>query len=166
MKKNVIKRKIKRRFGRRRKKKTKIEKKIYKICIIFILFLLNTIMYTPILDNLIIFGKNKIKNNISNNGRFFLCTTYNNEAEMIYIHLWRLYDYVDKFIIIISNITYSGLPKTFTFKSFEKNIKPYMKLLILIIFAIKMHIQLLIKFGVLNRAKEIIQKFFLKKSII
>ena len=45
---------------------------------------------------------------------------------MLYIQLWRLYDYVDKFIITISNMTYTGFPKNFTFKPFEKNIKPYM----------------------------------------
>ena len=67
-------------------------------------------------------------NNTNNtfNGRIFLCTTYNNEAEMVYVHIWRLYDYVDKFIIVISNKTYSGRPKNFTFKSFENDIKPYM----------------------------------------
>ena len=68
------------------------------------------------------------KNNFgkSFNGRIFLCTSYNNEAEIAYIHLWRLYDYVDKFIFMISNKTHSGHPKNFTFKSFEKNIKRYM----------------------------------------
>ena len=65
-------------------------------------------------------------NNNSLNGRIFLCTTYNNEAEMAYVHIWRLYDYVDKFIIVTSNKTYSGRPKNHTFKSFENDIKPYM----------------------------------------
>ena len=59
-------------------------------------------------------------------GRIFLCTSYNNEAEMAYIHIWRLYDYIDKFIFVVSNITHSGLPKNFSFKPFEENIKPYM----------------------------------------
>ena len=45
---------------------------------------------------------------------------------MAYIHIWRLYNYVDKFIFIISNSTYSGLSKWFTFKPFELSIKPYM----------------------------------------
>ena len=50
----------------------------------------------------------------------------NNEAEMAYIHIWRLYDFVDKFIIVTSNITHSGLPKNITFKSFNLNIRPFM----------------------------------------
>ena len=52
---------------------------------------------------------------------------YNNEAEMAYIHIWRLYNYIDKFIIVISNITHSNLPKNISFKPFEENIQPYMK---------------------------------------
>ena len=45
---------------------------------------------------------------------------------MAYVHLWRLYDYVDKFIIVVSNITYTGQPRNITFKLFEKEIKQYM----------------------------------------
>ena len=59
-------------------------------------------------------------------GRIFLCTLYNNEAEMAYIHIWRLYNYVYKFIIVTNNITYTGNPKNITFKPFEKDIQPYM----------------------------------------
>ena len=70
-----------------------------------------------------IFINNNNKNSF--NGRVFLCTTYNNEAETIYVQLWRLYDYVDKFIIVISNKTYQGRPKNFTFKPFEKEIERY-----------------------------------------
>ena len=51
---------------------------------------------------------------------------YNNEVEMAYIHIWRLYDYIDRFIILISNITFSGKLKNFSFMPFEKNIRPYM----------------------------------------
>ena len=51
---------------------------------------------------------------------------YNNEAEMAYIHIWRLYNYVDKFIILISNRTFSNKPKNFSFMPFEENIRPYM----------------------------------------
>lgn len=92
----------------------------FKILIVFIFFLLNIsiLKLYPILKN------NIIKNN--NKGRIFLCTLYNNEVEMAYIHIWRLYKYVDKFIFIISNSTYSGLSKRFTFKPFESSIKPYM----------------------------------------
>ena len=72
---------------------------------------------------------NKNSNNFiivnSTKGRIFYCTTYNNEAEILYTLIWRLYDYVDKFIIVISNRTYSGKPKNFTLKSFEENIKQY-----------------------------------------
>ncbi len=59
-------------------------------------------------------------------GRIFVCFMYNNEASMAYIHIWRLYDYVDKFIILISNRTFSGLPKNFSFSEFEENLRPYM----------------------------------------
>ena len=77
--------------------------------------------------------KFKIKLNIhsiflinKNFQKIYLCTLYNNEAEMAYIHLWRLYDYIDRFVIITSNITYTGLPKNITFKPFEQNIEKYM----------------------------------------
>ena len=175
---NVIKRTIRERykFIRRKKEKKTKERNIYKICIILILFMLNIIMNTPILNIPNIFDKNKIKNNTSNNknntsnyGRFFLCTIYNNEAEMLYIQLWRLYDYVDKFIIIISNMTHSGVPKKFTFKSFKKNIKPYMKKVDIVNFnniCKKRNILLLIKFGVFKIVKEIMLKLLLKKNII
>jgi hypothetical protein len=46
---------------------------------------------------------------------------------MAYIHIWRLYNYIDKFIIVISNNTHSNLPKNVSFKPFEENIQPYMK---------------------------------------
>ena len=73
----------------------------------------------------------KIKTNSHNinnsfDGRIFLCTLYNNEAEIAYVHVWRLYDFIDKFIFVTSNITYSGLSKNFSFEPFEENIKPYM----------------------------------------
>ena len=60
------------------------------------------------------------------NGRIFLCTIYNNEEEMAYIHIWRLYNYVYRFIIVVSNITYSLQPKTVNLKLFENELKPYM----------------------------------------
>ena len=40
----------------------------------------------------------KIHNTNSFKGRIFITIVYNNEAEFAYIHVWRLYDYVDKFI--------------------------------------------------------------------
>ena len=45
---------------------------------------------------------------------------------MVYIHIWRLYDYVDKFIIVTSNITHSGHLKNISFRPFEEEIKRYM----------------------------------------
>ena len=45
---------------------------------------------------------------------------------MAYIHIWRLYNYVYRFIIVVSNITYSLQPKTVNLKLFENELKPYM----------------------------------------
>ena len=58
--------------------------------------------------------------------KIYLCTLYNNEAEMAYIHLWRLYDYIDKFIFVISNTTHAGFPKNISFSPFEQNIEKFM----------------------------------------
>ena len=106
-----------------------------KSFIIFMLIILYIIINPPIILSIIkIFQKSKHKsinyNKLNNNtiinstkGRIFYCTTYNNEAEILYTLIWRLYDYVDKFIIVISNRTYSGKPKNFTLKSFEEKNK-------------------------------------------
>ena len=73
------------------------------------------------------FKKNKtIKKNKTFIGRIFLSFNYNNEAEIAYVHLWRLYDYVDKFIFICSNRTFSGLPKNISFSPYEEKIKQNM----------------------------------------
>ena len=99
---------------------------LIKIIIISILYLL---FYSLSIIN---FHRNlnPIKNfkndNNSFHGRIFVSFMYNNEAEMAFIHLWRLYDYVDKFIILISNKTHSNIPKNFSFMSYEENIRPYM----------------------------------------
>ena len=53
---------------------------------------------------------------------------------MAYIHFWRLYDYVFRFIIVTSNITYSGIPKNITFKSFQQNIQPFMNKIDIVFF--------------------------------
>ena len=45
---------------------------------------------------------------------------------MLYIQVWRLYNYVDKFIFSISNQTFSGNPKNFSLSPFEKELQPYM----------------------------------------
>jgi len=78
--------------------------------IIFILFM---IIVSKELNIHSIFLINK------NFGKIYLCTLYNNESEMVFIHLWRLYDYIDRFIFVISNITYSGLPKNIIFRPYE-----------------------------------------------
>ena len=57
--------------------------------------------------------------------RFFLMFLYNNEAEMAYIHIWRLYDYIYKFIIVVSNQTFSGLPKNVSFAPFDNELKKF-----------------------------------------
>ena len=103
------------------------KRKTIKIFIIFALFISYLLIFTLILDvNPIFYIIQKFQNNNESKERYFLCSTYNNEAETIYIHLWRLYDYVDKFIIVISNKTHAGLPRNNTFKSFEKDIQRYM----------------------------------------
>ena len=77
-------------------------------------------------QNLTVHSSKSLKsNNGSDSGRIFLCTLYNNEAELAYVHIWRLYDYIDRFIIVTSNKTFSGLSKNFTFKTFEENIQPF-----------------------------------------
>ena len=67
----------------------------------------------------------KIHNTNSFKGRIFITIVYNNEAEFAYIHVWRLYDYVDKFIFLVSNKTFSGLPKNVSFSPYEDNIMQY-----------------------------------------
>ena len=58
--------------------------------------------------------------------KIYLCTLYNNEAEMAYIHLWRLYNYIDRFIFVVSNTTHAGFPKNISFSPFEQNIEKFM----------------------------------------
>ena len=77
--------------------------------------------------NLLLFSVNNIIIQKYYNGRIFVTFMYNNEAETAYIHIWRLYSYVDKFIIVVSNKTISGLPKNVSFSPFEKELRPYMK---------------------------------------
>ena len=45
---------------------------------------------------------------------------------MAFIHLWRLYDYIDRFIFVITNITHNCLPKNITFSPYDQNIEKYM----------------------------------------
>ena len=109
------------------KKKKFNKNKIYKISIIliFLLFYLININYT--INNKIFQKKKSFKHkNKSFHGRIFDSFMYNNEAEIAYIRIWRLYDFVDKFIILASSRTFSGLPKNVSFSPYEKNLKPYM----------------------------------------
>ena len=94
----------------------------YKIFIISIICFLNFIITNiNIIKNLV-----QIKNKNFFHGRIFISFMYNNESDMAYVHIWRLYDYVDKFIIVTANKTFSNNPKNFSFFPFEENIRPYM----------------------------------------
>ena len=107
---------------------------IYKIFFISILFFISfTSLNINNHKNLKQKKRNKNNNN-SFHGRIFVSFMYNNEAEMAYIHIWRLYDYVDKFIIMISNKTFSNIPKNFSFIPYEEEIKPYMNKVDIVIF--------------------------------
>lgn len=57
--------------------------------------------------------------------RIFDYWMYNGESEAAYIRIWRLYDYVDYFVIIIAELTFSGQHHNITFHPFEKEIEPY-----------------------------------------
>ena len=74
----------------------------FKLAIIITLLIIYN-LFCNISNNNIHKNFNQIKtfkeNNNSFNGTIFVSFMYNNEAEMAYIHLWRLYDYVDKFIL-------------------------------------------------------------------
>ena len=97
-----------------------------KICFVLMLLVLQIVLFSQVLSLKMIFKSKITDNDISSYERIFLCTLYNNEADMAYVHIWRLFKYVDKFIIIVSNTTYSGVQKNVTFKSFEQNIHPYL----------------------------------------
>lgn len=75
--------------------------------------------YQSIYLNLLFHKKEKPKM------RIFDTWMYNSESEFAYIRMWRLYDYVDYFIIMISELTFSGLPNNISFAPFEKDIEPY-----------------------------------------
>ena len=100
----------------------------FKFNLIFLLIIIYIKLYGRIFNINLFVDIIKDFTNIysSSYDRIFLCTLYNNEAEMAYIQLWRLYEYVDRFIILVSNMTYSGLPKNISFKPFEQNMRPFM----------------------------------------
>lgn len=58
-------------------------------------------------------------------GRVFDVWMYSNEAQVAYVRLWRLYDYVDKFIIVVSHYVHSGKRRKISFKPYEKEIEKY-----------------------------------------
>ena len=60
------------------------------------------------------------------NGRIFETFLYNSEADMLYVKLWRLYNYIDHFIILVSNETFTGKATNVSFAPFEKEIAQYM----------------------------------------
>ena len=139
MKKNK-KLKIRRKFTRKRRNNkkffyfclnNKLRYKIYKILTIFILC---SLYYITTNNGLIQNLKDYIPkplgtiNNkiIKFHGRIFIIFLYNNEAEFAYIYLWRLYNYVDRFLFMVSNETFTGLPKNITFSPYEKDIEQYM----------------------------------------
>ena len=105
-------------------------KNSFKIGINFFLLILNLIFFSNYNCNYYIkesfINQTIHDNNNLTQGRIFLCTLYNNEAAMAYIQIWRLYNYIDKFIIVTSNITHSGKAKNISFNLFEKDIRPYM----------------------------------------
>jgi len=121
-------------FAKNKKSKKML---IYIFCNIFIIFFIIVFLSYFSFTKLIFHKKrrrkvfhkkserNLIKNDKLFDGRIFLCTVYNNEAEYAYIQLWRLYDYIYRFIIVVSNKTFSGHPKNITFKPFEENINSY-----------------------------------------
>ena len=97
-----------------------------KNCFKIFLLILN-IIFSLNYYNINLYINHIIKgNNNITQGRIFLCTLYNNEAAMAYIQVWRLYNYIDKFILITSNITHSGNSKNISFNIFEKDLQPYM----------------------------------------
>lgn len=53
--------------------------------------------------------------------------TYNGETAVLKLHLATLYDYVDKFIIVEANKTFTGNPKPLYFFRDERYFKPWLK---------------------------------------
>ena len=106
----------------------KIFKK-YMILLLKILFIIILLSLYFLSSNQLYKTSIELNNIIEKNiptGRIFLCSVYNNEAEMLYIQVWRLYNYIEKFIFSVSNITFSGLPKNISLSPFEKELRPYM----------------------------------------
>ena len=57
--------------------------------------------------------------------RIFDTWMYNGESESAYIRIWRLYEYVDFFIIMTAELTFSGHKRNVSFAPFEKELELY-----------------------------------------
>lgn len=66
--------------------------------------------------------------------RIFDTFMYNGESETAYIRMWRLYKYVDYFVIVIAELTHSGHHHNISFYPFEKEINQYKDKIIIIKF--------------------------------
>lgn len=59
------------------------------------------------------------------NRRVFDCSIYNGELNVLEIRLHELDDVVDVFVIVESNLTFSGLPKKILFDAAHESIAPF-----------------------------------------
>ena len=75
------------------------------------------------LDDFITFDNTKLPG--KRDFRIFDTFMYNNEAGQAYTRIWRYYPYVDYFIIIYCNTTFSGIPKPLSFEPFTKEIEQF-----------------------------------------
>ena len=71
---------------------------------------------------------------VKKRGRVFDNFMYNNEAYAAYVRIWRHAPYVDYFIIVYSNKTFSNRDKELSFEPFTKDLEPYKDKIILVPF--------------------------------
>jgi beta-1,4-mannosyl-glycoprotein beta-1,4-N-acetylglucosaminyltransferase len=57
--------------------------------------------------------------------RVFDCFLYNGESMMLYIRLWRLSEFVDHFILFMSNTSFTGKHRELSFEPYEDEIMKY-----------------------------------------
>ena len=62
---------------------------------------------------------------IIKNRRIFDLFLYNGESDILYIRLWKLYPFVDHFIICFPSLTFSGLKNEISFSPYELDFKKY-----------------------------------------
>lgn len=79
---------------------------------------------TRTIRNLLLFSTN-FSLSSPNEIRIFDTWIYNHEADIVYIQIWRLYKYVDYFVILVSNTTFSGIKRGITFSPYEKELEQY-----------------------------------------